>query len=68
MFCKHDWKMLSETVTKSKFESAANSIDNMKSTSTKARIPHQMCCADRKVIQIVTCVKCGKLKKFVENI
>jgi hypothetical protein len=65
MFCKHKWEILSETVTKSKFEVAINTLNI---PAGKAAIPHQMCCAERKVIQIITCVKCGKLKKFVENI
>lgn len=66
MFCKHEWKTLSETVTKSKFEIAREAlrIENLSEIS----MPHQLCDADRKHIQIVTCDKCGKLKRFVENI
>ena len=66
MFCKHNWKILSETVTKSKFECA---IDSMKSSfDGKINIPRQLCCADRKFIQVVCCTECGKLKRFVEDI
>lgn len=66
MFCKHDWKILSEVTTKSQFEVTTEALD--KSGCTKGKIPHQMCCADRKFIQVVQCTKCGKLKRFVENI
>jgi len=58
MFCKHEWKILSETVTKSELELAvelgATRLKNVR--------------ADRKCIQIVFCDKCGKLKRFVEQI
>jgi hypothetical protein len=65
MFCKHKWTIMSETVTKSKFECAISTINIAEGKTT---VPHQMCCADRKFIQIVSCEKCGKLKRFVENI
>ena len=67
IFCKHDWKLISETVTVSKFQL---SMEASESTGLvgKIKIPHQLCCADRKHIQIVSCDKCGKLKRFVENI
>jgi len=63
MFCKHKWEVLSETVTKSKFE-IATQIENLKTVT----LPWQLCCAKRKHIQIVTCSGCGKLKRFVEDI
>ena len=64
-FCKHEWKLLTETVTKSKFEIAiAPFIDRV----TKIDIPPRMCDASRKHIQVFTCEKCGKLKRFVEEI
>ncbi len=62
MFCKHDWSVLSETVTKSKFEVATERMTHAKN------LPWQLCDADRKHIQVFTCSKCGKLKRFVENI
>lgn len=65
-FCKHEWMLISETTTKSKFESAVIALD--KRITGKTRIPHQLCCGDRKYIQVVTCIKCGKLKRFVEEI
>jgi len=65
MFCNHEWKLLSETVTKSKYES---SLEVSGKFMTSVNLPHQMCCADRKYIQVFTCDKCGTLKRFVENI
>lgn len=66
MFCRHKWETLSETVTESKFENSVKVVrENCKNVGN---IPGQMVCADRKHIQIITCNKCGKLKRFVENI
>lgn len=66
MGCLHDWKILSETVTKSKFESAMSIVTAR--TDKTFTIPAQMCDASRKHIQIVTCTKCGRMKRFVEDI
>ena len=66
MRCKHKWKVLSEVTTQSQFEHAmgiANQFD-----ISKIKIPHQMCSAERKFIQTVTCEECGKIKQFVKNI
>lgn len=67
MFCKHDWEVLSAEVTKSKFES---SLEALKAAGADSAldIPHQLCGADRKHIQLVSCKRCGKLKRFVERI
>ena len=60
IFCKHEWKVLSETTTKSRAEQVEDLGGMIKG------------CADsilsRKFIQIVTCDKCCKLKRFVEEI
>ena len=66
MFCKHEWRVLSETTTASQFEHAFTLLEH--SMKGKFTIPPQMCDADRKHIQIVVCDKCGKLKRFVESI
>jgi hypothetical protein len=61
MFCKHDWKVLSEITTKSKVEhyiSIGGAIEG--------KIPFD--CMERKHIQVFTCTKCGKAKRFVEDI
>lgn len=66
IFCNHEWEILSDTTTESKFEHARRICDNTGAVSVK--IPHQMCQADRKNIQILSCSKCGKLKRYVTNI
>jgi len=66
MFCKHKWEILSETVTKSKYESSMEASAILSVSNIK--LPHQLCDADRKHIQVFTCSKCGKLRRFVENI
>jgi ribosomal protein L16/L10AE len=63
MLCKHSWKVLSDTVTKSKFEVAMEA-----SRGAATKLPWQLSCAERKHIQIVSCSLCGKLKRFVERI
>jgi hypothetical protein len=67
MFCKHQWKVLSESVTASKFEHAINLVKDNGSPG-KFTIPSQMSCAERKHIAVFVCEKCGKLKRFVEDI
>ena len=67
IFCKHEWKVVSEAVTESKFQHAMKSIDES-SASGSVRIPWQMTDAERKHIQVIACDKCGKLKRFVESI
>jgi hypothetical protein len=62
LFCKHEWKLLFEKETKSKFESVYSMTF---SNSKKIQIPWQMCNATKKYIQILSCKKCGKIKKFV---
>jgi hypothetical protein len=67
LLCNHDWVVLTETVTKAPFEVA---METCKTNGTvgKTTIPHQMCTTERKYIVICTCNKCGKIKKFVENL
>jgi hypothetical protein len=66
MFCKHEWKVLSTTTTLSQFEYAITVLSS--STAGKVTVPSQMCNTDRKHIQIFSCAKCGKLKRFVDDI
>ena len=66
MFCRYKWEVLSTEVTQSKFESSVLALSGV--VKEKVNLPHQLCDADRKHIQIVTCSKCGKLKRFVEEI
>ena len=60
MLCKHDWEILSETVTKSNLQHTKDLGYHLKKLSSFD--------LKRKQIQIVTCKKCGKLKRFVEEI
>ena len=66
IFCKHEWKTISETVTKSKYEIALEASKGAGIESIK--LPWQLCDADRKHIQVFACEKCGKFKRFVEAI
>ena len=60
MFCKHEWKILSETVTESKLELIIR---------VKARVKDGGgALISRKHIQVFTCDKCGKLNRFMERI
>jgi 23S rRNA maturation mini-RNase III len=61
MFCKHEWKLLLETTTESQME-LIEGLD-MKITGDA-----HMRLFMRKHIQVFHCKKCGKLKRFVENI
>jgi len=65
-FCKHKWRLLSEKINISQFELAMEQIKT--SFEGEIKIPPQMCNADRKHIQVFTCEKCGKLKRFVTKI
>lgn len=65
-FCKHKWGLISETVTTSAFEDAVKALAG--STMKRIVIPPQLCDSSRKVIQLVSCDKCGKFKKLVERL
>jgi hypothetical protein len=67
MFCNHQWRVLSESVTASKFEHAVSVVKGDGSLG-KLSVPAQMSCAERKHIAVFACDKCGKLKRFVEEI
>ena len=58
IFCKHKWKMLSEVVTKSQLEL-------MSELGKRGELYNPF---ERKVIHILSCEKCGKLKKYVEKL
>ena len=67
MFCKHQWEVLSETTIESQFEHAMK-VAQSRGAYGSIKIPGQMSCAERKHILVVTCKKCGKIKRFVETI
>jgi len=62
IFCKHEWKLISETTTRA-------AIEVLGSVGMPFHIdkggPHF---TERKHIQLVQCDKCGKLKRFVEKL
>ena len=60
MFCKHKWALLSEHTTESKMSIATNVGVEI----TKGSIA----LLERKFIQVISCEKCGKLERFVEDI
>jgi len=64
IFCKHEWKMLSETVTESPYEHSIKILRAHGGTSIK----NFDASTERKHIQTFTCDKCGNLKRFVEEI
>lgn len=64
MFCKHEWSLLSETTTESKFEVAMKAAEG----HSDMKIPWQMCEAARKHIQVFKCSSCGKFVRYVEDI
>lgn len=66
MFCRHNWEIIESITTTSKFEHAMNAAKEVGVNNCK--IPWQLCDGDRKVIQVVHCTKCGKIKKFVTDI
>ena len=65
MFCKHKWKVLSETTTESMAQHMINIIG-------QAPTPRDGFQADqlfkRKHIAIVACESCGKIKRYVEEV
>lgn len=59
MFCKHDWKVLSEKMTESKLQHAIKlGFQKLKSGNSSD--------LERLFIQVFSCSKCGKLKRYVE--
>lgn len=60
MFCKHDWKILSEVTTESRLETLSKLGIKINEAPWSAM--------KKKFIQIVACSKCGKLKRFVEKL
>ena len=60
MFCKHNWKILSETRTDSIAERAIkNGMHISRCTSHYLK---------QTLVQIVTCEKCGKIKRYVSEV
>lgn len=65
IFCKHQWKIISENKTESQAEQFVRLMGKCpkpQDTYTSYEL------SKRKLIQIVSCEKCGKLKRFVTEI
>lgn len=64
MFCKHEWEVLSEVTTESKYEQLnRGGLYNLKANGALI-----LELAARKHILTVTCEKCGEIKQFVNEI
>lgn len=64
LFCKHEWKMLSETITESELEHAIRTLRQHRQILDSCRGVD----LTRKCIQIVTCDKCGEIKQYCTEI
>ena len=61
MFCKHEWKVLSEVTTISKLSQLPYAL-------TSCNVGGLLELTARKHILTVTCEKCGEIKQFVNEI
>ncbi|QNO01504.1 hypothetical protein barba126A_phanotate41 [Rheinheimera phage vB_RspM_barba_12-6A] len=64
MFCKHKWEILSELKTDSIYDRVRRDGGSLSSSSVYGMKEIMGC----RLIQLCTCTKCGKIKKFVEHI
>ena len=62
--CRHDWKVLSKETTKSALEKLAERGISPNDGRVGAGTLMQL--TKHAVIQILTCTKCGKLKKYTD--
>jgi hypothetical protein len=65
MFCKHKWKILSETKTESSAQRYANLTGKVPSPRFSDDLDKMV---KQKLIQIITCTECGKLKRWETKI
>lgn len=64
MFHKHEWEVLSEVTTESKYEQLnRGGLSNLKTSGAMI-----LELTARKHILTVTCEKCGEIKQFVNEI
>ena len=61
MFCKHDWRVLSDVIIESSLETAYRCI---KAASIKPLVHTALRNANATQVTICSCNKCGKIKKF----
>ena len=62
LFCKHDWELISKETTKSNVQAILESNSNAKN------FKYLYTDLQRYLIQIVVCKKCGKIKKFEDQL
>lgn len=65
-FCSHKWEILSETTTKSKCELATLAGISLKLKNVQPEEVSDM--LEYKYMLVVSCAKCGSMKRFVEKI
>ena len=65
MFCKHKWKLLSKEITKSKFDELKKSCISVNFNAIQYKFYGML---DKYLIQVFSCDKCGKIKKFIDKI
>ena len=65
LFCKHDWTVILERTTESKFE---HEVKVARSSLGQATLYCGAGDSDRFHIVILTCKNCGKLKRYVSEI
>lgn len=63
-FCKHEWKLIQNITTESHIEHIKHTLG----TDAVRRFTIYRDNIERKNIVILSCNKCGKLKRFVENV
>jgi hypothetical protein len=67
LFCKHDWHLILDKTTESKYEHSLKIVRANHAVGS-CNLPWQLCDAERMHIVILTCKKCGKLKRYVTEI
>jgi len=68
MFCKHKWKLITETFTDSKLEVFINTFKSNGLSLDDIPIPNRLLDSEKKHIAILTCEECGKLKRFITDL
>jgi hypothetical protein len=63
--CKHQWKVLSEATTESKAEQMNRLTGEIPAPRNRLDLEPLL---GKKLIHIVTCTECGKIKRYVTTI
>ena len=62
LFCKHDWELISKETTKSNVQAI------LESNSCEKKFKYLYTDLQRYLIQVFACKKCGKIKKFKDQL